>query len=306
MAKTEVIKLSQLLPKEVPLELRVDFYFDLERHPFAHRGIFERKGVNSVVAALSEIHDYAEAWLRENIVGEKRSTDVAGAQTYGKFEVIQDEGSIFQPTFVRGVEGEGGHRIYIGRRAKVLGGFIDLSAGDIFVGEGTEIVNPALIAGPTIIGGGNEIRPGALFRGDIIIGDGGVFRGELKNVIMMDGANFPHPSYVGDSICGYKTHFGNQATTANLGIYDAVSGPRNIQISLNGRTYDLGRRKIGIILGDYSQVGCNAVSDPASFLGPYTIVYQLTRINKGFYGPNEVLKNKPIERGVIERSPLRR
>lgn len=121
----------------------------------------------------------------------------------------------------------------------------------------------------------------------------------------MDEANFPYPSYVGDSICGYKTHFGNGATTANLGIYAHVTGKENIKINLKNRLYDLGRAKMGIVLGDYSQVGCNSTSDPGTFLAPRTIVYQLSRINKGFYGPNEILKNKPLEHGVIERVPLK-
>jgi len=57
-------------------------------------------------------------------------------------------------------------------------------------------------------------------------------------------------------------------------------------------------------MGDFSQVGCNSVADPGTFLGPYTIAYALTRINKGFYGPNEVLKNKPMEHGVVEKVSL--
>ena len=72
----------------------------------------------------------------------------------------------------------------------------------------------------------------------------------------------------------------------------------------DGKAYDLGGPKLGIILGDFSQVGCNSVADPGTFLAPYTIVYQLTRINKGFYGPNVLLKNKPIEHGVVEITPL--
>lgn len=122
----------------------------------------------------------------------------------------------------------------------------------------------------------------------------------------MNNANFPHPSYVGDSICGYGTHFGNQATTANLGIYAMVVGKTNVTIKLDGKTYDLGRPKIGIILGDGSQVGCNSVSDPGAFLAPYTIVYQLSRINRGFYGPFEILKNKPLEKNIIERGSLKK
>ena len=55
---------------------------------------------------------------------------------------------------------------------------------------------------------------------------------------------------------------------------------------------------------DFSQVGCNSVADPGTFLAPRTIVYSLTRLDKGFYGPDEVVKNKPMAHGVIERVTL--
>ena len=69
---------------------------------------------------------------------------------------------------------------------------------------------------------------------------------------------------------------------------------------------DIGQAKLGIIMGDYSQVGCSSVVDPGTFLKPYTISYALTRFTKGVYGPSEILKNKPIEHGVVERVPFRR
>jgi len=125
--------------------------------------------------------------------------------------------------------------------------------------------------------------------------------------VFMDKANFPHHCYVGDSLCGYMSHCGNQVTAANEIIYAGLL-PQNrkapITVSINGKCYDTGLFKMGICMGDFCQVGCNSVSDPATFLKPYTVVYALSRINKGFYGPRELLKNKPMEKGIIERAPL--
>ncbi|MFH1970383.1 MAG: hypothetical protein ABIJ53_08720, partial [Verrucomicrobiota bacterium] len=236
----------------------------------------------------------------------KLNQDDLKGRSLGWFSVLLEEGAVFEPGFVRGGATEKEtHVIYLERDAHLFGANIFLNEGDIYVGEGSTIEPNAGIKGPAIIGRKNDIRQGAYFRGDVITGDGCTLRGELKNVVMMNESNFPHPSYAGDSICGYKTHFGNQATTANLGIYAIVLGKENIKLKLNGKTYDTGRSKIGIILGDYSQVGCNSVSDPGTFLAPYTIVYQLSRINKGFYGPSEVLKNKPLEKGIIEKVPFK-
>jgi hypothetical protein len=310
----EVIELEKLDSAQVPEQLKVKYYFDFKEHPFRHRELFEGVGVNSVVSVLGRIDGYAKDWLAKAMAagGEKANPkllteDDFKGRSLGRFKVAKEEGAVFEPVFVQGsMVNDKTYTIYMAEGARVTGANIFLDEGDIYVGEGSKIEPGVGIKGPTIIGQNNDIRQGAYFRGDVIIGDGGTFRGELKNVVMMDEVNFPHPSYVGDSLCGYKTHFGNQATTANLGIYAIVLGKENVKIKLNGQAYDLGRPKIGIILGDYSQVGCNSVSDPGAFLAPATIVYQLSRINKGFYGPSEVLKNKPLEKNIIERAPLER
>lgn len=310
----EVKDLAKLGSEDVPEQLKVGYYFDFEKHPFRHQDLFETSGVNSVVSVLGRIDSYTKDWLAKTIAAGREETnpkaltqDNFESRSSGPFKALVEEGAIFEPVFVQGSRLEDRtYTIYVTKGARVIGANIFLDEGDIYVGEGSKIEPGVGIKGPTIIGQNNDIRQGAYFRGDVITGDGGTFRGELKNAVMMDEANFPHPSYVGDSLCGYKTHFGNQATTANLGIYAIILGKENVEIKLNGRAYDLGRPKIGIILGDYSQVGCNSVSDPGAFLAPYTIVYQLSRINKGFYGPSEVLKNKPLEKNIIERAPFER
>ena len=81
---------------------------------------------------------------------------------------------------------------------------------------------------------------------------------------------------------------------------------KNISVFIDGIRHDLGRRKVGIVLGDFSQVGCNTVSDPGVFLAPWVICYQLNRLNKGFYGPDTIVKNKPMEHDVLEQAHLRK
>ena len=309
-----VIDLGKLSAGEVPERLKVEYYFNFQKHPFRHHDLFEGPEINSVVSVLGAIDGYAKEWLEKTIAARKKETNPrvmtqkdSKWQSAGNYNVLLEEGAVFEPGFVHGsMTRDKTYTIYISKGTRVVGANIFLDEGDIYIGENNIIEPDVGIKAPTIIGNDNEIRQGAYFRGDVIIGDGGTFRGEIKNAVMMDKANFPHPSYVGDSLCGYNTHFGNQATTANLGIYAIVFGKTNVKMKLLGKTYDMGRPKIGIILGDYSQVGCNSVSDPGAFLAPYTIVYQLTRINKGFYGPSEVLKNKPLENKIIERGPLKK
>ena len=295
-----VIKLKELKAQDVPRVLKPEHYFDFKAHPFAHAALFQMEGVRSVVDAVTKIKEYADAWLKKTIDGRKSRTKRVGA---GGCEVCVEDGAQFEPATV--ITGGKPGRIYVEKGARVVGAAFYVDSGDVFIGAETVIEPGVGIKGPCIIGPKNEIRQGAYLRGSVITGRGATIRGEIKNAVLMDEANFPHPSYVGDSLCGFKTHFGNQATTANLGIYYHVGGKSNVSVDIDGKRYDLGVYKLGIIMGDLSQVGCNSVSDPGTFLGPRTVIYQLTRINKGFYGPDEVLKNKPIEHGVVERSTFK-
>jgi len=306
----EVIKLKELTKEEVPADLRAETYFDFKTHPFEHEALFEQ--TNSVYGAILGIGDYGNKWLERTIEKKRplskvyKNTTPGACHIIGNFEVLLGDGAVFEPARVIG-SGKSGvcHTIYLAKGAKVIGSDIYIDKGSIYLGEGTTVEPCAGLKGPLIVGKETEIRQGAYMRGDVILGDGCIIRGEIKNSVLMNKANFPHPSYLGDSLCGYMTHFGNQATSANFGIFAGLvdSDKRSpIAVKVGGKSYDLGKPKMGICMGDYSQCGCNSVSDPATFLKPYTITYSLTRITKGFYGPYEILKNKPLEHGIIERS----
>ena len=310
----KALKLKDLKREDVPELLRAESYFDFEAHPFAHQALFEE--TDSVYGAILAIDGYATRWLADTIAARRKERSdltclkeaIEGVLTTGTFEVLLEPGAVFMPARIIGGKPGSAGTIYLESGASIIGADLYVDKGSIYVGSGTTIEPCVGIKGPTIIGTGNEIRQGAYLRGDCIIGNDAILRGELKNTVLMDKANFPHPSYLGDSVCGHMTHFGNQATAANLGIYEGLreSDKRhNLVVKVDGKAYDLGKPKMGICMGDFSQLGCNSVSDPGTFVGPYTIAYQLTRLTRGFYGPNEVLKNKPLEHGVIERAPLK-
>ena len=263
--------------------LKVENYFDFEKHPFEHKGLFFNEKIVTVVDVLNFIGEYCEDWLGKI---KEHPPNPLQRGTFLPDKIIGEDSGNF---------------VFVEEGAKITGGVFDLTNGSVYIGKNAD-VQGAWICGPVIIGEKTVVRPGAYLRGNVVIGKKNVIRGEIKNSVIMDESDFPHPSYLGDSICGYKSHFGNQATAANVNIF---GGKDNIKISVDGKKIDLGRRKVGIIMGDYCQVGCNSVSDPGTFLLPQTIVYSLSRIKSGVYGPNEILKNKPLEHGVIERADLR-
>ncbi|OGS27298.1 MAG: hypothetical protein A2297_00435 [Elusimicrobia bacterium RIFOXYB2_FULL_48_7] len=311
----EVLKVKDLKKEDVPKEMRVESYFDLKAHPFKHEALLTGEGVNSVVSVIGKIGSYSKKWIADTISENLKKNPVLKVQksfdkinTHGHFEVILEEGAVFSPSCIFGSKDAGkAGKLYVSKNAVVFGSDIYLDEGDIFIDEGAVIEASAGLKGPTIIGKKTSVREGAYLRGNVIIGDGAVIRGELKNVLILDKGNFPHPSYLGDSICGYMSHFGNQVTAANLGIYEGLKDAdkrTNLVFRLGGKSYDIGTPKMGVVAGDFCQIGCSSTTDPGTFLMPHTISYTLTRISKGFYGPNEILKNKALEKGIIERSPF--
>lgn len=143
-------------------------------------------------------------------------------------------------------------------------------APDVWVAKDAKIAPTASISGPCIIGSGAEIRNCAFIRGSALVGAGAVVGNsvELKNCILFDGAQVPHFNYVGDSILGYKAHLGAGAVTSNL-----KSDKTLVSIKHNGEVLATGRKKLGALVGDEAEVGCNSVLCPGSVLGRKSQVY---------------------------------
>jgi NDP-sugar pyrophosphorylase family protein len=141
--------------------------------------------------------------------------------------------------------------------------------GPVHLGAGVGLPSYATIIGPAWIGAGTQIRPGAFIRGNVIAGERCVLgnASEFKNCLLMDGVQAPHYNYVGDSILGNRAHLGAGAICSNLRL-----DQRNVVITLEGGPVDTGLKKFGAVLGDGAEVGCNAVLNPGTLLGPRSLV----------------------------------
>jgi len=308
----DVIKLSELSADQVPEKLKPQYYFDFTAHKFAHASLITE--AKSVIDVLGKIGPYAKSCLAKKAeqTSKCKSIKVLTEKDFpnrgtGKFRALLAEGAEFDPGYYVGsADGKEPHTICLDKSARFLGAVAYLNDGDIYLGRET-LVEPGVgIKGPTSIMEGNEIRQGAYLRGNVILGlnsGGTAFRGEFKNVVMMNDANFPHPCYLGDSLCGNCTHFGNQVTAANLGIFQGLrerAKRTNVVISVDGERYDLGLTKIGVIMGDHSQVGCNSTVAPGTLMGKNCVAYALCMIDRGLYDDCTLFKNKPMAGKIIE------
>lgn len=141
--------------------------------------------------------------------------------------------------------------------------------GKVWIHPSVKLPPYGTIVGPTWIGAKTEIRPGAFIRGNVIVGEACVLGNacEFKNCLLMDGAAVPHFNYVGDSILGNGAHFGAGVICSNLRL-----DQQPIVIRTADAVYETGLRKFGVIAGDKAEVGCNAVLNPGTLLGPRALV----------------------------------
>lgn len=134
----------------------------------------------------------------------------------------------------------------------------------ISIGKNTTIEAGAYIRGPCIIGANCTIRHGAYIRGNVITGDGCVIghATEIKNSILLNNAHAAHFAYLGDSILGNEVNLGAGVKCANLKLNN-----QEVSVTFEGERIGTGRRKLGAIIGDRAQLGCNAVTNPGTLMG---------------------------------------
>ncbi|MBQ8380568.1 MAG: UDP-N-acetylglucosamine pyrophosphorylase [Clostridia bacterium] len=163
----------------------------------------------------------------------------------------------------------------------------EISEG-VFAAKDAKIDPKATILPPTIIGHNTEVRCGAFIRGSALIGDGAVIGNstEIKNAIVFDSVQLPHYNYVGDSIMGYKSHLGAGAIASNFKLDHS-----NINVRMGDEVFATGLRKFGVMLGDFSEIGCNSVLYPGTVIGKNTLVYPVSSV-RGVIEANSIYHNQ--------------
>jgi UDP-N-acetylglucosamine diphosphorylase / glucose-1-phosphate thymidylyltransferase / UDP-N-acetylgalactosamine diphosphorylase / glucosamine-1-phosphate N-acetyltransferase / galactosamine-1-phosphate N-acetyltransferase len=171
-----------------------------------------------------------------------------------------------------------------------------LSDAPIYIGKGAVVEPGAYIIGPAYIGEGTVVRHGAYIRENVIMLAGSVLghASEAKHSILLPSAHAPHFAYVGDSILGQRVNLGAGTKLSNLTINsekDLVTGKRPmIKIWVEDKEYDTGLAKLGAILGDDVQTGCNSVLNPGCLIGPRTLVYANASVRKGYFPSDSIIK----------------
>ncbi|MBR5512536.1 MAG: UDP-N-acetylglucosamine pyrophosphorylase [Ruminococcus sp.] len=157
---------------------------------------------------------------------------------------------------------------------------------NVWIHKTATVFPSAYIGSPCIIGANTEVRHCAFIRGSALIGENCVIGNsvELKNVIIFNNVQTPHYNYVGDSILGYKSHMGAGSITSNV-----KSDKTNVVIKSNNETIETGIKKIGAMLGDFVEVGCNSVLNPGTIIGRNSNIYPTSCV-RGVVPENSIWK----------------
>ncbi|MGM9680175.1 MAG: UDP-N-acetylglucosamine pyrophosphorylase [Eubacteriales bacterium] len=163
----------------------------------------------------------------------------------------------------------------------------DEIAPEVWVHRTATVAPTAYLGAPCIIGAGTEVRHCAFIRGSALVGAGCVVGNsvELKNVILFDSVQTPHYNYVGDSILGYKSHMGAGSITSNV-----KSDKSLVVVKSDSELIATGLKKMGAMLGDYVEVGCNSVLNPGTVIGRHSNIYPLSRV-RGVVPAGSIYKN---------------
>ena len=156
---------------------------------------------------------------------------------------------------------------------------------NVWVHNTAKVAPTAFLGAPCIIGANTEVRHCAVIRGSALVGENCVVGNsvELKNVILFDNVQTPHYNYVGDSILGYKSHMGAGSITSN------VKSDKTLVVIKGEENIETNQKKVGAMLGDFVEVGCNSVLNPGTVVGRNSSIYPLSCV-RGVVPENSIYK----------------
>ena len=156
----------------------------------------------------------------------------------------------------------------------------------VWIAKDATVFPSAYIGAPCIIDHGAEVRHCAFIRGSAIVGKNCVVGNsvELKNALLFDNVQVPHYNYVGDSVLGYKSHMGAGSITSNV-----KSDKTLVTVRDPDGYIPTGRKKLGAILGDNVEVGCNSVLNPGTVVCRGSNVYPVSCV-RGVVPPHSIWK----------------
>lgn len=155
-------------------------------------------------------------------------------------------------------------RLFIEKGVKIEGCTLNTSAGPIYIGADTEIMEGAMIRGGAAFGPGCIVKMGAKIYGPTTIGPGCRVGGEITRSILTGNSNKAHEGYLGDSVLGEWCNIG--ADTNNSNLKNNYAEVRLWDYATEKFEYS-GLQFVGLFMGDHSKCAINTMFNTGTVLG---------------------------------------
>ncbi len=154
-------------------------------------------------------------------------------------------------------------RVAVGARSVIRAGVvIDATDGPVLIGERVIVMPNATVVGPVVIGADSVVRAGARILSGTSIGSVCKVGGEVDETIFGDYSNKQHDGFLGHSYVGTWVNIGAASNNSDL---KNNYGP--VRMWNAGRVRDTGRQFLGLLMGDHSKTGINAVFNTGTVVG---------------------------------------
>ncbi len=154
--------------------------------------------------------------------------------------------------------------IFIEEGATVEFATLNASAGPIYIGENSEVMEGSLVRGPFALCEFSTLKLGAKVYGPTTIGPHSKVGGEVNNVVIFGFSNKGHDGFLGNSVIGEWCNLGADTNNSNLKNNYAEVRLWDYETEGFART---GLQFCGLMMGDHSKCGINTMFNTGTVVG---------------------------------------
>lgn len=160
--------------------------------------------------------------------------------------------------------------IFLEEGAKAEACIFNTSAGPIYLGKNSEVMEGSVIRGPFALCESSTIKLSAKIYGPTTVGPHSKVGGEVNNSVIIGYSNKGHDGFLGNSVLGEWCNLGADTNNSNLkNNYDQV----RVWSYAEERFAKTGLQFCGLIMGDHSKSGINTMFNTGTVVGVSTNVF---------------------------------
>ena len=212
-------------------------------------------------------------------------------------------------------------KIFVEPGAKAEFVTFNASAGPIYLGKNSEVMEGSVIRGPFALCEESTVKMSAKIYGPTTIGPHSKIGGEINNSVIQGYSNKAHDGFLGNSVLGEWCNLGADTNNSNLKNNYAEVKLWNYP---SERFIKTGLQFCGLIMGDHSKCGINTMFNTGTVVGVSANIYgsgfprnlipsyswggasgmNVYTINKAFEVAQKVMERRGIEFDDIEKEIL--